>query len=98
MRPQNQIWCGTPMESNCKATTNVSHDQRCAYLCFPWSHLSSPLEDTPCDGVGFVVITSTTIAEIKTAFVSQGTSSALVHRSDQRTYYGCHIVFLRLDK
>ena len=25
---QNQIWCGTPMESNCKATTNVSHDQR----------------------------------------------------------------------
>ena len=22
---------------------------RCAYLCFPWSHLSSPSEDTPCD-------------------------------------------------
>ena len=34
MRPQNQIWCGTPMESNCKATTNVSNDQRCTYLCF----------------------------------------------------------------
>ena len=32
MRPQNQIWCGTPMESTCKATTNVFHDQRCAYL------------------------------------------------------------------
>ena len=32
MRPQNQIWCGTPLESNCKATTNVSRDQWCAYL------------------------------------------------------------------
>ena len=49
MRPQNPIWCGTSMESNCKATTNVSHNQRCAYLCFPWYHLSSPSEDTPCD-------------------------------------------------
>ena len=49
MRPQNQIWCGTSMESNCKATTNVSHNQRCGYLCFPWSHLSTPSEDTPCD-------------------------------------------------
>ena len=98
MRPQNQICRGTPMESNCKVTTNVSHDQRCAYLCFPWSHLSSPLEDTPCDVVGFAVITSTTIAEIRTALVSKGTPSTLVHRSDQRTYYGCHIVFLQLDK
>ena len=26
-------------------------------------HLSSPLEDTPCDVVGFAVTTSTTIAE-----------------------------------
>ena len=37
------------MESNCRATTNVCHNQRCAHPCFPWSHLSSPLEDTPCD-------------------------------------------------
>ena len=58
------------MESNCKATTNVPHDQRCAYLCFPWSHLSSPSEDTPCDMVGFAVTTSTTIAEIRTDLVS----------------------------
>ena len=64
----------------------------------PWSHLSSPSEDTPCDLVGFAVTTSTTIAEISTALVFKGTSSALVHRSDQRTYYGCHIVFLRVDK
>ena len=70
MTPQSKIWCGTPTESNCKATTNVSHDQRCAYLCFPWSHLSSPLEDTPCDMVGFAVTTSTTIAEIRTASIS----------------------------
>ena len=32
MRPQNELWCGTPIESNCKATINASHDQRCAYL------------------------------------------------------------------
>ena len=48
-RPQNQICCGTPMESNWKATTNVSYNQRCAYLCFPWSNLFSPSEDTPSD-------------------------------------------------
>ena len=48
--------------------------------------------------VNFAVTTSTTIAEIRTAFVSKGTSSAVVHRSDQRTYYGCHIVSPRFDK
>ena len=71
MRPQNQIWCGTPMESKCKATTNVSHDQRCAYLCCTWSYLLSPSEDTPCDVVGFAVTTSTTIAEMRTALVAK---------------------------
>ena len=86
------------MESNCKAKTNVSHDQQCACLCFRWSHLSSPLEDIPCDVVGFAVTTSPTIAEIRTALVFKGTSSACVHRSDQGTYYGCHIVFLPLDE
>ena len=45
MRPQNQIWCGTPMESNCKATTNVSHDQRCAYLS--QFHFNSSSTRTP---------------------------------------------------
>ena len=85
MSRQNQIWCGTPMECNCKATTNVFHNQRCAYLCFPWPHLSSPLEDTPCDVVGFAVTTSTTIAEIRTALVSKGYSIGWpALRCDQR--------------
>ena len=58
------------MESNCKATTNLSHKQRCAYLCFPWSHLLSPSEDTPCDMVGFAVTTNSTIAKMRTDLVS----------------------------
>ena len=41
MKPRNQIRCGTPMESNCKATTNVSHDQRCASLSHFHFHSSS---------------------------------------------------------
>ena len=86
------------MECNCKATTNVSRDEQCAYLCFPWSHLSSPSEDTPYDVEGFAVTSSTTIAEIRTALVSKGTPSERDHRSNQHTYYGCRIVFLRLDK
>ena len=58
------------MESNCKARTNLSHDKRCAYLCFPWYHPYSPSEDTQCDMVGLAVTTSTTMAEIRTDLVS----------------------------
>ena len=55
---------------------------------------SRPLWNTPCNVVDFAVTTSTTIAEITTALVFKCTSSALVHRSDQRKYYGCHIVVM----